>query len=202
VSGVILVQALTNSNELLMTSRYCLFIPATLLIAACAGSTAEGEADAEQRNVAMAPMPHSTSQPATSPRDGAAPATARADAALTAVVYKDANCDCCAKWVDHIRSAGFTAEAHNVTDLNAVKARYGVPRSLASCHTAEIGGYVVEGHVPADLIRKMLAEKPDIAGIAVPGMPVGSPGMEYTYTEPYDVIAFTKSGATSVYAKR
>lgn len=194
-----------------MTSRHRLFIPsALLLITACAGQAGDGReeqtapAAAQPGGIAMAPMPHSAGSAATasaagSPTSQATPSTA---AAPTAVVYKDANCDCCAKWVDHIRDAGFTAVSHNVTDLNAVKTRYGVPQRLASCHTAEIGGYIVEGHVPADLIRKMLTEKPDIAGIAVPGMPVGSPGMEWTYTEPYDVIAFTKSGATSVYAKR
>ncbi|HUF66334.1 MAG TPA: DUF411 domain-containing protein [Gemmatimonadaceae bacterium] len=193
-----------------MTSRHRLFVPAAFLfIGACAGSAAGDRENAaatgtgEQGSIAMAPMPHSSAGTAgtgTPPVTAAAPA--RADVAHTAVVYKDANCGCCTKWVDHIRDAGFTAVSNDVTDLDAIKARYGVPRSLGSCHTAEIGGYIVEGHVPADLIRKMLDEKPDIAGIAVPGMPVGSPGMEYTYTEPYDVIAFTKSGATSVYAKR
>jgi hypothetical protein len=196
-----------------MTVSYRLLIPAAfLLIAACAGSAAtdrkngEGAATTEQGNIAMAPMPHSSGATAAG-ADAAAPqgpvsARAKTDAALSAVVYKDANCGCCAKWVDHIRGAGFTVVSHDVTDLTAVKSRYGVPQSLASCHTAEIGGYIVEGHVPADLIRKMLEEKPEIAGLAVPGMPVGSPGMEYTYSEPYDVIAFTKSGVTSVYAKR
>ncbi|CAN5356487.1 hypothetical protein BH23GEM2_BH23GEM2_17110 [soil metagenome] len=184
-----------------------LFPPAALLfITACAGSAGNGDeaAATEQGSIAMAPMPHSSGAATTAGADAAPQSAtgARGDAAVAAVVYKDANCECCAKWVDHIRDAGFTATSHNVTDLNSVKARYGVPRALASCHTAEIGGYVVEGHVPADLIRKMLNEKPDIAGIAVPGMPVGSPGMEWTYTEPYDIIAFTKSGATSVYAKR
>jgi hypothetical protein len=183
-------------------------IPAAILaLAACAGSSADREttesAGSSAGTVAMAPMPHASGPATTSaalPGDTAS--GMQKDAALTAVVYKDANCGCCAKWIDHIRAAGFNAVSNDVTDLNAVKTRYGVPRSLHSCHTAEIGGYIVEGHVPADLIRKMLSEKPDIAGIAVPGMPVGSPGMEWTYTEPYDVIAFTRSGATSVYAKR
>lgn len=191
-----------------MTSPLRLWTPAAVLIlAACAGSATDREpaenAGTTAGSVAMAPMPHS-SDPATAfvTRQGDASAGVQPDAALTAVVYKDANCGCCAKWVDHIRAAGFKPVSNDVTDLDAVKTRYGVPRSLHSCHTAEIGGYIVEGHVPADLIRKMLNEKPDIAGIAVPGMPVGSPGMEWNYTEPYDVIAFTKSGGTSVYARR
>lgn len=192
---------------LLMTSPLRFWIPAVALIsAACAGSAADSEpaesAGASAGTVAMVPMPHASAATASTPQQADAPAAVQADAAVTAVVFKDANCGCCAKWVDHIRAAGFKTISNDVPDLNAVKTRYGVPRSLHSCHTAEIGGYIVEGHVPADLIRKMLSEKPDIAGIAVPGMPVGSPGMEWTYTEPYDVIAFTKSGATSVYAKR
>lgn len=187
-----------------MTSPRRSLIPAAVLIlAACAGSGADGGVETAggtpAGTVAMAPTPHAPNV-ATAPGDTSG--GGQADAALTAVVYKDANCGCCAKWVDHVRAAGIRTESNDVTDLNAVKTRYGVPRSLYSCHTAEIGGYVVEGHVPADLIRKMLSEKPDIAGIAVPGMPVGSPGMEGPYTEPYDVIAFTKSGSTSVYAKR
>ena len=190
-----------------MTSPRRSWIPAAILmLAACAGSAADREPEANAGtatgSVAMAPMPHSADAAAASATLQGDTSGVQADAALTAVVYKDANCGCCAKWVDHIRAAGFKAVSNDVTDLNAVKTRYGVPRSLHSCHTAEVGGYIVEGHVPADLIRKMLSEKPDIAGIAVPGMPVGSPGMEWTYTEPYDVIAFTKSGATSVYAKR
>jgi len=190
-----------------MTSPLRLWIPAAVLIlAACAGSTADREPEATAGtaagSVAMAPMPHSADVAAASATPQGDTSGVQPDAALTAVVYKDANCGCCAKWVDHIRAAGFKTVSNDVTDLDAVKTRYGVPRSLHSCHTAEIGGYIVEGHVPADLIRKMLNEKPDIAGIAVPGMPVGSPGMEWNYTEPYDVIAFTKSGSTSVYARR
>jgi hypothetical protein len=191
-----------------MTSSCLLVSAAFLLVAACAGS-ASGDRDAGRSaatpgsgTTSMAPMPHSSGATVASADEARQQSGARPDPAHTAVVYKDANCGCCTKWVDHIRDAGFTTTSHDVPDLNAVKSRYGVPRSLASCHTAEIGGYIVEGHVPADLIRKMLDEKPDIAGIAVPGMPVGSPGMEYTYTEPYDVIAFTRSGTTSIYAKR
>jgi hypothetical protein len=142
-------------------------------------------ADAVQASATVPPVPAVTS-----------------DSLPVAVMYKDAHCDCCAKWGDHLRANGFTVISNNVTDLQAVKRRHGVPASLQSCHTAEVGGYIVEGHVPADLIQKMLRERPAIAGIAVPGMPVGSPGMEWTYTEPYDVIAFTRSGTTSVYASR
>jgi hypothetical protein len=106
--------------------------------------------------------------------------------------------------VEHLRANGFQVEAQNVSDaqLNAVAAQSGVSDDLRSCHTAKVGGYTVEGHVPAADIRKMLAEKPAIAGIAVPGMPMGSPGMEQGgRKDPYDTVAFTKDGKKTVYAR-
>lgn len=86
--------------------------------------------------------------------------------------------------------------------MAVIKARFGISPDLAGCHTAEVGGYTIEGHVPADVIRQLLREKPDIAGIAVPGMPLGSPGMEGPVSQPYDVIAFDHQGGRSVYARR
>jgi len=106
--------------------------------------------------------------------------------------------------VDHLRANGFQVEAQNISDaqLNAVAIQGGVSDDLRSCHTAKVGGYTVEGHVPAADIRKMLAEKPAIAGIAVPGMPMGSPGMEQGgRKDPYDTIAFTKDGKKTVFAR-
>jgi len=106
--------------------------------------------------------------------------------------------------VDHLRANGFQVEAQNVSDaqLNAVAVQGGVSDDLRSCHTAKVGGYTVEGHVPAADIKKMLAEKPAIAGIAVPGMPMGSPGMEQGgRKDPFDTIAFTKDGKKTVYAR-
>ncbi len=127
-----------------------------------------------------------------------------AQAAPVAItVYKSPTCGCCAKWVEHLQAAGFRPEVHDEAQMDAVKTKIGVPADLRSCHTAVVDGYAVEGHVPADVIRKLLAERPKVAGIAVPGMPVGSPGMESgDQKTPYDVVAFTKDGATSVYAKR
>jgi hypothetical protein len=112
------------------------------------------------------------------------------------VVTKDPSCGCCGAWVDYIRAAGFKVEVVESPDMNRIKARLGVPRDLASCHTAEIGGYVLEGHVPADSIKRLLAGKPAAKGLAVPGMPVGSPGMEVAGVEPdtFDVILFDASG--------
>jgi hypothetical protein len=118
-------------------------------------------------------------------------------------VYKSSTCGCCSKWVEHMKAAGFAVTAMDVPDIEVPKKTYGVPESAKSCHTAVVGGYVVEGHVPADLVQKMLSEKPAIAGIATPGMPVGSPGMEVPgFKDPYNVIAFDKAGKTSIYAKR
>lgn len=119
---------------------------------------------------------------------------ARADTAIKAVVYRDPTCGCCHKWVDHLRAHGFAATVNDAASMGAVKARLGVPKTLSSCHTAEIGGYVIEGHVPADAIKRLLSEKPNIVGLAVPGMPIGSPGMEGPDPELYDVIAFGPDG--------
>lgn len=117
-------------------------------------------------------------------------------------VYKSASCGCCKAWVAHMEEAGFTVEAHDVDDLPAVKVEHGVRPEHQSCHTALVGGYVVEGHVPADVVRRMLDERPAIAGLATPGMPRGSPGMEVPSGErdAYDVIAFRDDGTSEVYA--
>lgn len=116
--------------------------------------------------------------------------SARADALPHAVVFRDPSCGCCHEWVEHLRANGFEAAVRDTPRMAAVKAQLGVPRSLASCHTAEIGGYVIEGHVPADAIKRLLADKPAARGLAVPGMPIGSPGMEGGTPETYDVILF------------
>ena len=118
-------------------------------------------------------------------------------------VYKTPTCGCCAKWVDHMKAAGFKVQVQDMDDLTEIKQASGVPIPTRTCHTAVVGNYVVEGHVPADLVKKMLNEKPKMAGIAVPGMPIGSPGMESgSEKQPHDVILFDKSGKTTVYAKR
>ncbi|GGH19451.1 metal-binding protein [Alsobacter metallidurans] len=108
------------------------------------------------------------------------------------LVHKDPNCGCCAGWVKHVRAAGFTVDVRETATLDAVKARLGIPEPLASCHTAEIGGYLVEGHVPAAEILRLLAERPRALGLAVPDMPLGSPGMEAPGAKPdaYQVILF------------
>jgi hypothetical protein len=109
-------------------------------------------------------------------------------------VHKDPTCGCCSGWVEHLRKAGFDTKVLDTRDLDAVKQRLGVPDDLAACHTAQLAGYVIEGHVPATALRRLLAEKPKAAGLAVPGMPVGSPGMEGGKPEKYDVILFGPDG--------
>lgn len=118
------------------------------------------------------------------------------------VVYMDPGCGCCGKWVDLMKADGFEVSVQNTGNMDPIKQRYGIRSELASCHTALVGGYLVEGHVPADLIRKMLAEKPKIAGLSVPGMVTGSPGMEGEPKQKYDVLAFDAAGKTTVYARR
>jgi hypothetical protein len=112
------------------------------------------------------------------------------------VVTKDPTCGCCDGWVDHLRASGFTAEVLESSEINRLKIRLGVPQDLASCHTAEVDGYIIEGHVPAPAITRLLADRPQAKGLAVPGMPVGSPGMEVEGTAPetYEVILFGSSG--------
>jgi hypothetical protein len=115
-------------------------------------------------------------------------------------VYKDATCGCCSLWVQHLRRNGFAATATNVPDINTVKDQHRVPKQARSCHTGLVGRYVIEGHVPAADVHRLLKEKPDILGLAVPGMPIGSPGMDGAGGKPYDVLALHKDGHTSVYS--
>lgn len=124
-------------------------------------------------------------------------------AALPAItVYKSPTCQCCGEWVSYLRDKGFEVETSDVEDMQRIKGQFNVPRELSSCHTGVIGGYVVEGHVPAEEIQRLLQEKPEVAGITVPGMPVGSPGMERgSQRDPYNVLTFTQQGAANIYAR-
>ena len=126
-----------------------------------------------------------------------------AAAPIPMTVYKSPTCGCCKEWVAHVQKNGFAPKVIDMDDLTKVKKDAGVPDALQSCHTALVGAYVVEGHVPADLVQKMLTEKPKIVGLAVAGMVVGSPGMEQGNQKvPYQVTAWTKDGKTSTYARR
>jgi len=117
-------------------------------------------------------------------------------------VFKTATCGCCGGWVEHLKASGFPVRVTEVDDTMAARQRLGMPDRFGSCHTASVVGYVLEGHVPADDVKRMLAQRPKSIGLAVPGMPVGSPGMEVgSRKDPYDVLLIDRSGQPSVYAK-
>jgi hypothetical protein len=125
-------------------------------------------------------------------------------AAPTMEVFKSPTCGCCSKWVDHVREGGFTVKVTEMSDeaLSALKDKHGIPRTAQSCHTGLIGGYVVEGHVPVAEVHRLLKERPAVAGIAVGGMPIGSPGMEVPGrpAQTYNVVTFDKQGAVKVFS--
>ena len=128
-------------------------------------------------------------------------ASAQSASAATLLVTKSAYCGCCKHWVEHMKKAGFDVQVNDVDDVTPTARRLGVPDNLRSCHTSEIGGYVIEGHVPAADVKRLLATKPKAAGLAVPGMVAGSPGMEHGgHSEPYQVVLFNKTGQTKVFA--
>jgi hypothetical protein len=163
----------------------------TLLAVACGApdaseSAAAGAAPATVASGDVTPVAH-----------GGHAATADS---MTVTVYKSPTCGCCKAWVDHMREAGFTVVAIDTNDVSGIKHQHGVTGDLGSCHTALVGGYVLEGHVPAADVKRLLAERPKVTGLAVPGMPMGSPGMEGMYSDKYDVVAFDRSGGRSVFA--
>lgn len=128
---------------------------------------------------------------------------ANAQSAGVVEVWKDPYCGCCSKWIDQMKAAGFSMRVHDTRDLAAIKKRHGIPQHLRSCHTAKVGDYIVEGHVPIADVKRLLGQKPKVVGISVPGMPIGSPGMEVPSgeVEPYEVVTFDKHDKTSVFAK-
>jgi hypothetical protein len=118
------------------------------------------------------------------------------------VVYKDANCGCCSLWIEHLQKAGFPVRWVNSTEMAAIKTKHRVPATLGSCHTAVVDGFVVEGHVPADDVKRLLTSRPKVLGIAVPGMPIGSPGMEQgSRKQSYAVMSFDATGKTAIFAE-
>lgn len=146
----------------------------------------------------------SSAQPTTSP--SAQVVVQSADATPAALprmtVHKTPTCGCCGVWIDHVQKAGFTVDVHDMDDLGLVKERLGVPYAKGSCHTAEIGGYVIEGHVPAADIKRLLEEKPNARGLVLPGMPLGSPGMEVPEgrQQPFTVELIHRDGTTEPFA--
>jgi len=114
-------------------------------------------------------------------------------------VFKSESCGCCAAWVDHLKANGFAPKVSNVANPSDYRERGGIPDELGSCHTAMVQGYAIEGHVPASDIRRLLAEKPKAKGLAVPAMPLGSPGMEGSRKDPFDVLLVQANGKTKVF---
>ena len=183
-----------------MPIRSSLLAAAVMLAAGCSTSTPAPASDARGDSGAFTAA---SAQPAASNVSATRTATsagsvARNDSVL--VVYKTPTCGCCKGWVERMKEAGFAVEVHDLPDLTEIKKDAGVPEELQACHTARIGGYVVEGHVPAADIRRLLAERPAVTGIATPGMPMGSPGMEGAFKDRYDVMTFGGSGKQTVFA--
>lgn len=116
-------------------------------------------------------------------------------------VYKTASCGCCKGWVKHLEQNGFAVKAHDVADPGDYREKFGIPQEFGSCHSAKVGGYALEGHVPAAEIKRLLASKPKAAGLAVPAMPLGSPGMEGPRSDPYDVLLVGKDGKATVFKR-
>ncbi|MFQ5519627.1 MAG: DUF411 domain-containing protein [Mariprofundus sp.] len=143
--------------------------------------------------------PISANEPSSSNKS---PSTSQSATATEVVMYKSPGCKCCADWAKHLQAEGFTVTEHKRDDMNSIKAKYGVTEKLASCHTAIIGDYVIEGHVPAADIKRLLAEKPDVVGLTAPGMPMKSPGMQPEGLAPknYDVLSFDKQGNSKIYS--
>lgn len=158
-------------------------LPLLLLLAAC------------RPTEAPAVLPAAPEAAVTRPTATAAPAPVE-QASATVLIYKTPTCGCCTLWADHMRAEGFAVEMRDLPDLTAVKDSLGVPGMLGSCHTAVVDGYVVEGHVPAGEVKRLLRERPAVRGLAVPGMPIGSPGMEVPGRAPdtYDVVGFGPEG--------
>ena len=132
----------------------------------------------------------------------ASPAFAAMESAVE--VWKSATCKCCDAWVTHLEANGFAVKVNAAapSTLDQIKRQAGIGEKLAACHTAKIGGYVIEGHVPAPDIKRLIAKRPDGLGLTVPGMPIGSPGMEQgAETEPYDVLLIKKDGTTEVFER-
>jgi hypothetical protein len=177
---------------------------ALFVLAACQGASTPASAQG-----AAAPQDTAVAAPAATPTATAAatatakPAAASPVAALPLVtVHKSPTCGCCGLWVEHMQQAGFTVEVIESDEVGAVKERVGVPYGKGSCHTAEVGGYFVEGHVPADDIKRLLAEKQDAKGLTVPGMPLGSPGMEMPdgRVQRYETELVGRDGGTTTFA--
>lgn len=167
-----------------MTRKLIAMFAVMLAVSAC------GSDDAEPNRIAVGDGVAMTADAAVAPTD-------------TLVVYKQPTCGCCNDWVEHVKENGFAVVTHDLPDLTETKRELGVPAGRTSCHTATVRGYTIEGHVPADLIHRLISENPRGArGLTVPGMPIGSPGMEGIIKQDYEVLLFDDEGNVQVYAER
>lgn len=180
-----------------MTTRFLILLLAPIVTLSACARTPEPSID--QRSETKA-SPRAEGVPATTLETPAV--TATADLPLV-VVHKSPSCGCCGLWVDHLEQAGFQVEVRNEDNLNPIKERVGVPFGKGSCHTAEVAGYFVEGHVPAEDIKRLLSEKPNAKGLVLPGMPLGSPGMEVPdgTVQPYTVEIVDQEGTIAAFAQ-
>lgn len=188
-----------------------IIFPLLIFVAACGTGEAADAATARASDGAAAPHDaralHASGEVAAdAAREAtmtlaASPTRAVADVLPKALVYKTPTCGCCSLWVDHMREAGFEVDARDLNDIIPIKIDAGVPPRMSSCHTTLIDGYVVEGHIPAEHVKRLLEERPDVVGIAVPGMPIGSPGMEGIGARPYQVLSWDRQGNVEVYAE-
>jgi hypothetical protein len=177
-----------------------------VLVSAASLTACAQESSRTENRAASVRASAAAATPAVAQAPSAGPPPAADAAALSlplVVVNKAPTCGCCGAWVDHMRQAGFTVEVRNFEDLNPIKERLGVPYGKGSCHTAEVAGYFVEGHVPADDVKRLLHERPVAKGLTVPGMPLGSPGMEVPdgSVQPYVVELVARDGTTSEFAR-
>ena len=175
------------------TALYVLLFSSTLWLSGCGEETSQ--ADSQHAG-------HDQHAQHSAQEHAAHPAAAAADSEFPLVtVYKSPTCGCCSAWADHMRESGFAVHTIDRQDMDVIKGEKGVPQQLRSCHTATVGDYVIEGHVPAADVKKLLAEKPDATGLAVPGMPLGSPGMEHPRPQDYASYAFNDKGEAKVFEK-
>lgn len=184
-----------------------LVLSVAFLMSGCGGTGDQVRSDALTRSAEEGSMTHPVGErgvESVGTGEGVAATSLHGGAAGEVVVYKSPTCGCCSLWADHMEEAGFQVTRHDQPNPTPVKDELGVPRPLRSCHTAVVGGYVIEGHVPADVVRRLLDERPPVAGLAVPGMPIGSPGMEVPGrpADSYEILAFDDEGSTVVYESR
>ena len=186
-----------------MKTRTTAPLALSFALAASLTACAQGTQAVPATGATLEPTPASDVVATQITADAAAAAPVGATALPLVLVHKSASCGCCNLWVDHMREAGFEVEVRDVDNVNTIKELVGVPLGKGSCHTAEVGGYFVEGHVPADDVKRLLAEQPDAKGIVVPGMPAGSPGMEVPdgTIQPYTVELVGQDGGTTAFAQ-